>query len=316
MNIIEADNIVRTYGQGRSAFTAVDHVSCSVAKGELVAVVGVNGAGKTSLVEVLEGLAAPASGTVRVFGLDPIRDRSTVRASTGIMLQEAGFASDLTVNETLSMWAGTLDNPRPIREALDLTDLAHRAGIRVSALSGGEKRRLDLSMAILGRPQLLFLDEPTTGLDPASRRRTWDLVRSMLEEGVSIVLTTHYMEEAENLADRILVMGSGRIISQGSTRSLAAARPATISFITNPAIDQTLLASLPALIEHPAIDARRTLLRTSDLDATLAALMGRAAARGTRLVDLDARAASLEDAFLSLTSSPATFRSPNAKESS
>ncbi|WP_115727184.1 ABC transporter ATP-binding protein [Actinomyces culturomici] len=305
MSVVEATGIERTYGRGRTAFRAVDGVSLRIEKGELVALLGVNGAGKTSLVEVLEGLAAPSAGEVRVFGLDPVRDRQGVRARTGIMLQEAGFASDLTVAETLRMWAGTLPAPRPIDEALALTDLAHRASVRVGALSGGEQRRLDLAMAILGRPELLFLDEPTTGLDPASRRRTWDLVAAMIDEGVSILLTTHYMEEAERLADRVLVMRDGRIIAEGDARSLGAARPSRIEFTENPALDDALLASLPGVLGVPARERGRVLVDTRDLDATLAALFAEAARRGIRIDGLDARAAGLEDAFLSLAGAEA-----------
>lgn len=172
MGIIEVSEVTRTYGSGRERFTAVDGVSFEVAAGELVSILGVNGAGKTSLVEVVEGIAPATSGRVRVLGHDPIRSRALVRPRTGIMLQEAGFAQDLTVAETLGMWAGTLSRPRGVAEAMELTDLSHRADVRVKSLSGGERRRLDLAMATMGHPDVLFLDEPTTGLDPASRQRT------------------------------------------------------------------------------------------------------------------------------------------------
>lgn len=300
MSVVEATGIERVYGRGRQSFRAVDGASLRIGRGELVALLGVNGAGKTSLVEVLEGLAAPSAGSVRVFGLDPVRDRAKVRARTGIMLQEAGFAAHLTVAESLRMWAGTLDAPRPLAEALELTDLAHRAAVRVGALSGGEQRRLDLALAILGRPELLFLDEPTTGLDPASRHRTWDLVAAMVAEGASVLLTTHYMEEAERLADRVLVMRSGRIIAEGDARSLGAARPSRLSFTENPALADATLAALPGVLGAPAHDRGRVVLDTGDLDATLTALFAEAAARRTRVDGLDARTAGLEEAFLSL----------------
>lgn len=206
MGIIEVTDVTRTYGRGKDSFTAVDGVSFEVAAGELVSVLGVNGAGKTSLVEVVEGIAPASTGSVRVLGHDPIGARAQVRPRTGIMLQEAGFAQDLSVSETLRMWAGTLSHPRGVTEAMELTDLAHRADVRVKSLSGGERRRLDLAMATMGHPEVLFLDEPTTGLDPASRQRTWELVRSMLDGGTSVLLTTHYLEEAEELADRVLIM--------------------------------------------------------------------------------------------------------------
>ena len=146
------------------------------------------------------------------------------------MLQEAGFAKDLTVRETLVMWAGTLTSPRPVEESLAMCSLENRANIRVGSLSGGERRRLDLAMATLGRPELLFMDEPTTGLDPAVRQHTWELVRRMLDEGSTVLLTTHYMEEAEELADRILIMDKGRILTEGSVADIVAQHPCEITF--------------------------------------------------------------------------------------
>lgn len=250
MAMIEAVDVTRTYGRGSGAFTAVAGVSLAVERGELVAVLGANGAGKTSLVEVIEGIAPATSGTVRVLGRDPVRDRALIRPRTGIMLQEAGFAQALTVAETLRMWAGTLTDPRPVAEALELVDLSRRAGVRVRSLSGGERRRLDLAMAVLGRPRVLFLDEPTTGLDPASRHRTWDLIRRMLAQGVTVLLTTHYLEEAEDLADRVLIMASGRIRAQGTVAEIVSARPASLSFsLPAPSpIDDGDLRALPALV--------------------------------------------------------------------
>ena len=224
MAIIEAANVTRTYGKGSkgsSVFTAVAGVSLSVARGELVSVLGVNGAGKTSLVEVIEGIAPAASGTVRVLGRDPVRDRPLIRPRMGIMLQEAGFAQALTVAETLRMWAGTLTSPRPVTEVLELVDLTRRADIRVKSLSGGERRRLDLAMAILGRPHILFLDEPTTGLDPVSKAHLHDLILQRVDDdNATILMTTHDLAEAERIASRILIMSRGRIIADGSVTAL------------------------------------------------------------------------------------------------
>ena len=170
--IIRVRDLRRRYGgQGGRGFDAVGGVTFSVRRGELFALLGTNGAGKTSTMEVLEGLAPPAGGTVRVLGADPCCERARIRRRMGIMLQEGGFPADLTVAETGRMWAGTLTAPRPVAEALELVGLSHRGGVVIRSLSGGERRRLDLAMAILGRPEVLFLDEPTTGLDPESRRR-------------------------------------------------------------------------------------------------------------------------------------------------
>ncbi|RRC94963.1 ABC transporter ATP-binding protein [Schaalia canis] len=307
MSIIEAHTIVRSYGKGSARFTAVDGVSFQVERGELVALLGTNGAGKTSLTEILQGTASATSGEVRLFGHDPQKERAAVRPRTGIMLQEAGFADDLSVAETLTMWRGTMAQGRSVADAMDLVNLSHRATVRVKALSGGERRRLDLAMATLGRPELLFLDEPTTGLDPASRRATWELISSMLNEGTTVFLTTHYLEEAEALADRVMVMAAGRILTEGSVAQIVASQPSTISFVVPEAqagalrIDEAVLATLPALSGAVARERQRFVLHSSDLQTTLGALLALADSHGVRLEALDARSASLEQAFLALT---------------
>lgn len=307
MSVIEAQDIVRSYGKGSARFTAVDGVSFQVERGELVALLGTNGAGKTSLTEILQGTAPATSGEVRLFGHDPQKERATVRPRTGIMLQEAGFADDLSVAETLTMWRGTMAQGRSVADAMDLVNLSHRATVRVKALSGGERRRLDLAMATLGRPELLFLDEPTTGLDPASRRATWEFISSMLNEGTTVFLTTHYLEEAEALADRVMVMATGRILTEGSVAQIVASQPSTISFVVPEAqagalrIDEAALATLPALSGAVVRERQRFVLHSSDLQTTLGALLALADSHGVRLEALDARSASLEQAFLALT---------------
>ena len=278
--VIVADNVTRTYGK----FTAVDGVSFHVAQGELVALLGSNGAGKTSLLEVLQGSMRANGGCVQVFGLDPIADRAAVRRRSGIMLQEAGFAKDLTVRETLVMWAGTLTAPRPVEESLAMCSLENRANIRVGSLSGGERRRLDLAMATLGRPELLFMDEPTTGLDPAVRQHTWELVRRMLDEGSTVLLTTHYMEEAEELADRILIMDKGRILTEGSVADIVSRHPCEITF-TDVEVSDVEFERL----SHVVCPVSHDLLALAD-------------SRNIHLDGLNARAASLESAFLRITS--------------
>lgn len=303
MSIIEATSVTRQYGKGKNAFTAVDNISLSVEQGELVALLGTNGAGKTSLTEILQGTAAPTHGQVRLFGADPISERHRVRPRTGIMLQEAGFADDLTVRETLRMWRGTMAYGYTVDEIMEIVELNARADVRIKALSGGEKRRLDLAMATLGRPDLLFLDEPTTGLDPASRRNTWDLVTAMMKDGTTIFLTTHYLEEAQSLADRVMIMSRGQILMQGSVDSIISQQPSTISFsLAHTELNETELRSLPGLVEKPTSDKKRITLHTNDLQTTLSALLNIANARNIHLESLEARSASLEQAFLSLTS--------------
>lgn len=295
--VVVADNVTRTYGK----FTAVDGVSFHVAQGELVALLGSNGAGKTSLLEVLQGSTRSNDGRVRVFGVDPVADRAAIRQRTGIMLQEAGFAKDLTVRETLVMWAGTLTSPRPVADSLAMCGLEGRADIRVGSLSGGERRRLDLAMATLGRPELLFMDEPTTGLDPAVRQHTWELVRRMLDEGSTVLLTTHYMEEAEELADRILIMDRGRILTEGSVADIVARHPCEITF-RDVEVSDGEFERLSHVVYPVSRDRGITRVLSTDLHATLRELLALADSRDIHLDGLNARAASLESAFLHITS--------------
>jgi ABC-2 type transport system ATP-binding protein len=307
-DIIHVDQLRRQYGTaGRAPFEAVRGVSFSVRRGELFALLGTNGAGKTSILEVLEGLAGPTSGTVRVLGRDPARERRAVRARTGVVLQEGGLPSGLTVGETARMWAGTLTAPRPVPEALALVDLAHRTDVPVKQLSGGEKRRLDLALAVLGRPEVLFLDEPTAGLDPESRSRTWQLIRDWLSCGTTVLLTTHYLAEAEDLADRLAILHQGRIVRTGTPAQVTAAQPARISFSLAPGVLDPVpdLPDSVEVVDRPGPDGRAVVVHTRHLQRSLAALLGWAASRELVLTELDARQASLEEAFLALAASAA-----------
>ncbi|MEU3606534.1 ABC transporter ATP-binding protein [Streptomyces sp. NPDC035033] len=292
---IEATDLSRSYGGG---FEAVRGISLSVGRGEVFALLGTNGAGKTSTVELLEGLAAPSGGTARVLGHDPYRERAAVRPRIGVMLQEGGFPSDLTVAETVRMWAGCTSGARPAGEALAAVGLAGREKVRIKQLSGGERRRLDLALALLGRPEVLFLDEPTTGLDAEGRRDTWELVRALRDEGTTVLLTTHYLEEAETLADRLAIMHRGRIVLSGTPAEVTAAQPARIRF-TLPA--GTPAARLPLGLKAAA-DGDRVEIRTHALQDDLTELLGWARDHGVRLDGLDARSASLEEAFLDIAS--------------
>ncbi|MFD8689871.1 ABC transporter ATP-binding protein [Streptomyces sp. NPDC059651] len=297
-SVIEARDVRRSYAGG---FEAVTGVSFSVARGELFALLGTNGAGKTSTVELLEGLARPDGGTIRVLGHDPFAERAAVRPRIGVMLQEGGFPSELTAAETVRMWAGCTSGARPTGEALELVGLGHRTGVRVKQLSGGERRRLDLALALLGRPEVLFLDEPTTGLDAEGRRDTWELVRRLKEDGITVLLTTHYLEEAEALADRLAIMHRGRIVTSGTTAEVTAARPSRIRFEL-PA--GTTAGQLPLGL-RAAAEGRRIEIRTHRLQESLTELLHWAAESGVRLAGLDARSASLEEAFLDIAKSAA-----------
>jgi len=295
--VIQVERLTRRYG-GRSGYEAVRGVDFSVRRGELFALLGTNGAGKTSTLEVLEGLAPPTSGTVRVLGHDPYRDRRMVRPRIGIMLQDTGFAADLTVAETARMWAGTLTSPRPVGEVLELVGLTGRANVRVRQLSGGERQRLNLALAIAGQPDLLFLDEPTAGLDPENRRNTWQLIARLLESGTTVLLTTHYLAEAAELADRLAILHHGRIVGLGTPAELAATRPARISFRLPIDVAVPDLSGVVA-----SVNGSHVVLDAEDLQATLALILGWAGRHGLHLDDLTARPASLEEAFLAIAES-------------
>ncbi|WP_431772156.1 ABC transporter ATP-binding protein [Streptomyces cucumeris] len=306
-NAIKVNELRRRYGPaGAQGFDAVRGVSFEVARGELFALLGTNGAGKTSTVELLEGLAAPTGGAVRVLGHDPYRERALVRPRIGVMLQEGGFPSELTAVETVRMWAGCTSGARPVDEALELVGLARRRAVRVKMLSGGERRRLDLALALLGHPEVLFLDEPTTGLDAEGRRDTWELVRTLRDQGTTVLLTTHYLEEAEALADRLAIMHRGRIATSGRVAEIVAERPSRLTLTLPghvhpgdlPPVE--LLAAdameLPAMPD--ATGGTTVRLSTRDLQRTATEVLLWARDREIPLTGLDARSASLEEAFL------------------
>ncbi|MEU0670634.1 ABC transporter ATP-binding protein [Streptomyces lavendulocolor] len=291
--VIEAEDVRRSYAGG---FEAVTGVSFSVSRGEVFALLGTNGAGKTSTVELLEGLARPSGGTVRVLGHDPYTERAAVRPRIGMMLQEGGFPADLTVAETVRMWAGCTTGARPAGEALEAVGLGGRSTVRVKQLSGGEKRRLDLALALLGHPEVLFLDEPSTGLDAEGRRDTWELVRGLRDAGTTVLLTTHYLEEAEALADRLAIMHRGRIVTAGTPAEVTAARPSRIRFVLPEGVPA---ARLPLSL-RAAATGRHVEIRTHTLQDALADLLLWAREQDVRLEGLDARSASLEEAFLEI----------------
>ncbi|MET9360130.1 ABC transporter ATP-binding protein [Streptomyces sp. NPDC006632] len=297
-DVIEVEELRRTYAGG---FEAVSGISFSVARGELFALLGTNGAGKTSTVELLEGLAPPSGGSVRVLGHDPYTERAAVRPRTGVMLQEGGFPAELTVAETVRMWAGCTSGARPVAEALELVDLGRRSEVRVKQLSGGEKRRLDLALALLARPEVLFLDEPTTGLDAEGRRDTWELVRALRDGGTTVLLTTHYLEEAEALAERLAILHEGRIAATGRVDEVVAAQPSHISFELP---DGYHLGDLPPLdrlgVTGHETAGRTVSLKTTQLQHAATGLLLWARDSAVELRGLDVRSASLEEAFLKI----------------
>ena len=278
-----------------SAYKAVRGVDLDVQAGSITALLGTNGAGKTSILEVIEGLAPATGGEVSVLGLDPVGDRGALRRRTGVLLQRSGFSGDLTVRETLRQWGGTLTAPRPVDEMLALLSLTERADVRMLALSGGEARRVELAAALMGSPELVILDEPTTGLDPESRRAVWRIVSDLRDGGATVLLTTHYLEEAEALADRLEIMHAGRIVRSGTPTEIARGHASTISFAGAPDVPRDL-----AGVSRIVHDHGRTTLVTDALQHSLSDLLTWAGHHGIALEDLDARSPSLESVFLSI----------------
>ncbi|WP_144876731.1 ABC transporter ATP-binding protein [Microbacterium sp. 1.5R] len=218
-SVIEVADLRKSYG----GFTAVDGISFDIRRGETFALLGPNGAGKSTTIEILEGYRHRTSGDVRVLGVDPQRGGLEWKARLGIVLQSSGEAGNFTVRELLTEFAGYYPHPRPVDEVIAAVGLEQKQRARAGRLSGGQQRRLDVALGIIGRPELLFLDEPTTGFDPEARRQFWDLIRSLKAEGTSILLTTHYLDEAAQLGDRAAVIANGRIADIGAIDEIGGA---------------------------------------------------------------------------------------------
>ncbi|MFD1935454.1 ABC transporter ATP-binding protein [Nonomuraea mangrovi] len=293
MPAIQVNHLGKSYGR----FQAVNDISFEVEAGTVFALLGRNGAGKTTTIELLTGFQKPDTGTVRVLRLDPIRDRAQVRGNVGIMLQEAGFFPELTAGHTVEIWRDFTPAARPASEALELAGLTAKEKTKVRQLSGGEKRRLDLALALLGRPDGLFLDEPTTGMDPEARRNIWQVVRDLAARGTTVLLTTHYLEEAQQLATKLAIMDRGEIVIGGDMAETLAARVGRVSFEL-PSVIRPGELPLPATVRGSL-----AVVQAADPDLAAQTLLSWASERGLRLRRLEARTASLEDLFLELAQS-------------
>jgi ABC-2 type transport system ATP-binding protein len=261
---------------------AVRGIDLEVRRGEVFAFLGPNGAGKTSTVEILEGYRKRSGGEVSVLGEDPEHAGRRWRERIGIVLQSCRLDPYLTVRESLALYAGYYEAPRPIGETIELVGLDGKADARAGSLSGGQQRRLDVGMALIGDPELLFLDEPTTGFDPSARHRAWETIAGLRELGKTVFLTTHYMDEAQRLADRVTIIASGEIVARGTPEDLGdrESRPARISYRE---------------------EGREVALETATPVQTLNELTGRALAEGRELEGLEVTRPSLEDVYLELT---------------
>jgi ABC-2 type transport system ATP-binding protein len=276
---------------------AVAGVSFEIAEGEVYGLLGQNGAGKSTTVEILEGHRRATAGSVSVLGTDPADSGREFRDRIGIVLQSSGVEQQLTIREALRFYGSCYRDPRPIDEVVEMVGLTEKIDARIGTLSGGQRRRIDLALGIIGRPELLFLDEPTTGFDPVARRESWKLVQRLCEDGTTVLLTTHYLDEAEHLADRVGVLAGGRLIAQGTPDELMAAAPdATISFEL-PAATSSDQLRIPATA---SIEAGLVRIETEFPTAVLANITAAAVERGVELVGLSVRRPSLEDIFLQL----------------
>ncbi len=297
---IEVMDLHKSYGEN----DAVSGVSFEVQHGEVFCLLGPNGAGKTSIVEILEGYRTRSSGQVSVLGHDPAARPRALRERLGIVLQECGVQADLTVAELVEMYGRYYNHPRPVDEVIKLVELEEKRDARGRSLSGGQKRRLDLALALVGDPDLIFLDEPTTGFDPAARRHAWSTVESLCDLGKTVFLTTHYMDEAQELADRVAIVNAGKIIASGRPHELGGrdARPAEIRFVLPPG---TSLADLPEVPAHRReLDGDQVLLVSNDAVRVANAVTGWALERGLTLDNFSVAQPTLEDIYLELTASP------------
>ena len=293
---VAVSELVKDYG----AVRAVDGVSFEVEQGEVFALLGPNGAGKSTIVEILEGHRTRTAGTALVLDTDPASAGASFRDRIGIVLQSSGIDPELTVREAIDFYGAAYSRPVPTGELIELVELEEKADARISTLSGGQQRRIDMALGLVGDPDVVFLDEPTTGFDPAARRRGWELVARLASEQRAVLLTTHYLDEAETLADRVAVLAKGRIVAEGTPAELRAqAGSALIRFAVPDRAEP--VAGLLAPISGAIVGRDRQVEITTDAPtADLAHLTGWAAERGFELEGLTVSTPSLEDVYLSL----------------
>jgi ABC-2 type transport system ATP-binding protein len=297
-SVIRVRDLHKSYGQ----LHAVDGVSFEVERGEVFGLLGPNGAGKTTTVEVLEGLRKPDSGEVSVLGVDAVHAPDQIKARIGVSLQTAALYPKLTVVEVLDLFRSFYPSGRPTSELVELMDLGEKRATRTQDLSGGQRQRLSVALALVNDPELVFLDEPTTGMDPAARRMLWDVVLGLKSSGRSVLLTTHYMEEAEILCDRLAIMDHGRILEAGTVDELVSRRfhERAVRFDSIDGLDDARMAGFPgvASVKH---ENGAVLLFTRDVPATIGAVLAATDGLGVEPANLAVRRATLEDVFLDLT---------------
>jgi ABC-2 type transport system ATP-binding protein len=295
MGAVEVRDLRKAYG----SFEAVKGIDLHVDAGEVFALLGPNGAGKTTTVEILEGHRTRSGGEVSILGSDPGKGDADLKRRIGIVLQETGIEPYLTVEEAIELYRGYYPHPRPLDEIIELVGLEEKRKVRVNKLSGGQQRRLDVAIGLAGDPELLFLDEPTTGFDPSARRNAWQMIRNLRALGKTVFLTTHYMDEAEVLADRAAILVGGKIRAQGNPRELVA-NEANVTFVEFSLPDGS--ARPPGPLMHGAsIEEGVVRIKTADTMRTLHDLTGWALESDVELIGLNVARPSLEDVFIEVT---------------
>jgi ABC-2 type transport system ATP-binding protein len=297
-SVIEVVDVRKYYGDVR----AVDGVSFQVSKGEIFGLLGPNGAGKTTTMELLEGLHPPDSGELRVLGMDVRKFATAIKNRVGVQLQTAALYPQLTVEELLLLFGSFFGRRQPVDQLLDDLDLGEKRKARTKTLSGGQQQRLSVALALVNDPEVVFLDEPTTGLDPAARQGLWSVIRRMKAEGRTILMTTHYMEEAEALCDRLAIMDHGRILDSGTAVELIGRRfrERGVRFLRKGAPEDEQLRALPG-VSRTVYEEDEVVLFTADVAGTIGGLLELTGRARTEPADLMIRRASLEDVFLELT---------------
>ena len=296
--VIRVRGLTKRYGDVQ----AVDGIDFDVAKGEVFGLLGPNGAGKTTTVEILEGLREHDAGEVTVLGVDVARDAEAIKPRIGVSLQTAALYPKLTVTELIDLFRSFYPTSRPTDEVIDALELGERRNARSEVLSGGQRQRLAVALSLVNDPELVFLDEPTTGLDPAARRSLWDIIEGLKADGRSVLLTTHYMEEAEILCDRLAIMDHGRILEMGRVEELVSKhfQERTVRFDRVAGLAREELQRLPEVTSVKE-DSDEVLIYTHDPGRTIGGLLDLADSRGVELQNLGIRRATLEDVFLDLT---------------
>jgi ABC-2 type transport system ATP-binding protein len=298
---VTVQHLVKKYGR----LVAVNDVSLSIHEGEIFGIIGPNGAGKTTTVECISGLRAPDSGSISVYGLSPQKDRNKIREFVGVQLQESALPPRIKVGEAVKLFASIYSNPLDPDQLLESLGIEQIVNSSFKNLSGGQKQRLSIALALVGNPRLAILDELTTGLDPEARREIWSLIERMRDRGVTVILVTHFMDEAERLCDRLALINHGAVRALDTPEAIAAkAGGSRVRFVPSQPVDQQTLRAIPGVNEIERKEKYVTVTGTGDLAGSL---LNSLAAIGVRVSDVEARAGNLEDAFIKLTKDDASI---------